>query len=521
METEVAHRNLYTSMDYYRALAEKSRTLTEIKDARPVNVGTAGGFPFYFRDKSNWFTELAWTYLNYRPTPSSTVPGEYLLGAELASTRYLTYLRDVQWLLSSADEQALEQGEIDHQEAAQMLVNDYERAFGEITDDELEAAGSRTKVGYILDVQIPIWADKPNFKFQTGNVDDLEEALPNRPSESDGILVALCEYINALEKYLPILNMQGAARGRRNQAIKNTENPTKENGGLRTVAPDGKTTKYRVAYQPSREPKAIRADLEKAAKSSVTITIKARHYQQGEASLEVDGRAGGVIGWGGLLAFGTSSASYSVDRFAASQVSIDIAITMRGLSWVQAAPALLSEDAKTGWFAPDILEEAVKNDGKDVTGYHLFHYPASEVAEFWMQQGLVLGCLPSIKVTYHAGRWNQAGEELRQSADLGVSLFGIPLTVAHNRYKKANFERSVDGKSFTLTIEPPSGSEVPNLTDHRAHVLGVQVHQPFKPQETPKVPESRRPDLAVELTTDPKGGPATDLKGEPDALTPA
>ncbi|WP_433271031.1 hypothetical protein ACQPZF_11385 [Actinosynnema sp. CS-041913] len=508
----MAHRDLYTSMDYYRALAEKSRSLTEIKDARPVNVGAAGGFPFYYKDKSNWFTELAWTYLNYRPTPSSTVAGEYILGAELAGTKYLAYLRDVQFLLSSKDEEALEQGQIDNQEAGQMLVSDYERAFGEITDEEMQTANARTKIGYILDYQIPIWADKPHFKFQTGNVDDLEAALPNRPSESDGILVALCEYINALEKYLPIINMQGAARGRRDQAIKNTHDPSKENGGLKTVAPDGKTTKYRVAYQPSRDPKAIRADLEKAARSSVAINIKARHYKEGEASLEIDGRAGGIIGWAGLLAFGTSTASYSVDKFAASQVSIDIDITMRGLSWVQAAPALLSEDGKTGWFDPGILKEAVKNDGQDITGYHLFHYPADEVAEFWMQQGLVLGCLPSIKVTYYAGRWNQAGEELRQSADLGVTLFGIPLAIARNRYKKANFERSADGKSFTLTVEPPVGSEVPNLTDHRAHVLGVQVHQPFKPEESPKVPDSRRPDATVELTTD--------LRGEPDALTP-
>ncbi|RKT56751.1 hypothetical protein [Saccharothrix australiensis] len=496
----MVHRDVVTQMDFFRELAVKARNLTEITDPSPVDVGALGGFPYYFKNASNIFTEHAWSYITSTLAPKDASGDEYRMLGTSFGRQYLEYVQDVQFVLSSETRERLNQAEIDNQEAAQRLVADYERIFGEIDDDQLDEAGVETKVGYILDHQIPTWADNPRFRLRTGSVDDLETILPNRPSEADGLLVALCEYLNGLEHVLPIINEQLAARARLNLIMQHIKHPSKENGGMQTVGADGKSKKYRIAVKPTREPKAIRADLEKGT-SSVSIHVAAEHYRLGEASLRIDGRAAGIIGWSGLLVLGTSSASYTLDKFAAEHTSVEIDVSFKGLSFVQFTPAPLSDDGSTGWFDPAVLREAVENDGEDVTGFHLHRFPARQVANFAVQQGLVLGNLPSIKVRYSTSAWNQTAEEMRQSDDLVVSLFGIPLSSANNHYKKAKFERDTSKNSFTITVEPNPASATPSLTDHRAHVLGVQVGRPFAP--VPKIPVPAAGELDVTTDKEP------------------
>jgi hypothetical protein len=375
---------------------------------------------------------------------------------------YLRLLQAVTFSFSSADQKTMNDQDTATQAQIASILTEFENAGGTYSD--------------------------PLPKFG-GKLQDVFNQLTAEYKSLDNIPDALNSLRNAIATYKAQAADSYALRDKwyradeyRKAAVTNATNPTKANGGMQTG-----DQSYYVGYTPKKLPTDNQLlNWLNQESNKVTVSISVSHFDSQATQFSIEGGAGGTIP---ILYFLTvsvgGSASYDLSKYTSSSSSMTMNISYPGLAKFPSMPSIISNDNTSGWYAIDILQEVVKNTGKDVTGYKLqgSEYNIADTFGsgkiFSRLKTFVISQQPTISMTFKGADTSKIVQDFKQNAPLSVKLFGL-FTIGHvsESYKVEKVETNYQTGEVTLTWGPPAVSGTIPLNQQVAYVLGGVASYP-------------------------------------------
>lgn len=441
-------------------MVEVAKGIVEKPNMRPLRVGSNGHFPYNYKNSENVFVAATWKYINRNIDLNEH---GFLEFGGVLSNRYEDYITVLQYEYSKADQADRDAATIKMQETARDVVNQYESIYGKITSEQKIAAGVDTKIDYVIMYKMNLWAGTKGFNLNDDSIQDLRKALPKRPASAEQLIPVLTKYLSGLLDIKGILNAQFHANYNINRIATNTQHPSEANGG-EILSDNRPHVKFNIKEDPTVIDTAL-AD----QKNSFTIKMSAKDYKSSETRIEIEGKDFGVITLADLITFSfEGSHEYSLYNLNTEGSECNIETTFAGVNAVHIEPADFYSDTGTGWFSPDIIAEAIRNQGKDVSGYKLRPYPKGTRLG-WLEY-LVISQFPQITIKYSNGKASNEVKKLASKNDITVSIFGIPLLTSKGSYASTSIKEHGTNQGYTISFTPPPASG--GALDQRAYVIG-------------------------------------------------
>ena len=453
---------------FTRALNSKlrerfSNQLDGTFEAMSVPSGFHWGIQF---GPNNYYNENSLNQINLQA--SKDRDGNLTVGKANFTTLYHDIMSAIVFGFSAADEKALHQAEADAPSQIHQVIVSWEQDFGRITEEQQKSAFPSTKLGYIqLKVQ-GHWGGDVN------NIPPMMQAFKNA--------------YQGYQVSAPVSNRltteSAQAMVRLNAARANSLTAEEGNGGLQTGA---------AAYYQPFGPFPTQDDIKRGLQTlsnNLSVELYLSDFSSKDSVLSVEGNAGISIPHLDFMTIDLGGSSqYTVDRYASSGTTLAVSIKYDGVTFLGAplTDANLSSDLKTGWYANDILVQAIENTKQDKTGYSLqgSQYPVSEYfgagKKFSRVKTWVLSQQPTISIQFRGADESTIVTDFKEHASLGIALFGI---FGIGKVKESYEVRKVesDGLSGCVTVEMgPSkvvGSSGPEDTSTTYVVGGVPSYPP-------------------------------------------
>lgn len=452
--------------------------------------------PFATTEVVNWFWgepnpqgggELynsgTYDFLNTRVamTPEGALqPQGGALSLDMASA-----YRNITFGYSAADRQTFVSNTNNTAAQAGLLVSTYQGLYGTITAAQLAAAQAktppnfiRTPLDYIVDYMVRyVWAGKPSQNpdgtYSLGldpyHTADLSSQLPWLPSSGAPVLSALAAYIAAAQPIAPLRNQLVSAMLPISALISAVSTPAVATGGVPLVNPiDGSTGRVGLGWSF----KTATADLVSslglggtAGGGDIKLSFTATYEDDHSLQVSVGGGGGGTIPVLDFLGISVGGkASYDYNSYVGQGESLTIEVDYPGVTVWEFGPQRF-DGATTGWYDSTVIQQAVNNgplqaDGSAATtGYALATTSpydwTSTTGTFGVLNGLVISQQPKVTIKYTTSQASDFHSKVSQSANLGISLFGIELFSANESTTTTTNEQSSTNGSFSVTIAPP------------------------------------------------------------------
>lgn len=454
----------------------------------PVELGSQGGFPWFWQDANGNFNANTFDYLSRRATPGQH--GGVALGDSFLNA-YSASLQDLTWKLSTADQALLNQTLLAASVQAGAVVTAYQQTIGAITQAQLDAAAKVLGyppqkvdyvIGYILGYQWSGQALKTGaapLSYQAmASARNLNAMLPNMPPTAGSVLPAVSNYLQVTNSIVSLEDSSSNAMWIRGQLLTNTQQPSLSNGGVQTISSNG-VLAVRPGYTINMAPGDIANSLANAG-TSLTITMNAARQSANELSVDIEGHTGFTLPLDFIGITIGASAQYSLFEASGSGAAATVSMTFPGLTVVPVGPSQWQQDTSgnttVGWFyKTPIAQAAAAGSG---TGWSFSPKPPYDFAsggDFGWLAALVISGYPTITITYTEGSYAEFSRTFAQKFSAEVSLFGIPLGGgSESTFSGESSSSSQDG-SFTITMTPPAQTATVNPLDQRAYVIGAQV----------------------------------------------
>jgi hypothetical protein len=392
--------------------------------------------------------------------------GILTVGNDQFTVLYNGILGGIVFAWSQSDEKAMNQDNATNSAQVQALINSWETDMGKpITQAQMDGAAPPTKLGYILGQYVDKWSSDP---------DKVPEAFPNfKP--------ALLVYLQQAAISARFGTQAARFNGRLIEARKNSLAGTAANGGL-PISADA----YYQPFGPFPTQNAINSGL-LTLTNKASINFKLENFSSKESHLSIEGKTGFTIPIFDFASIGVSGgAKYTVDKYASSSTVINTDITYEGITFVQAplTDANLTADNKKGWYANDVLSDAIgnvwtsgSNPPKTGLSLHTTQYPVGDYfgpgKKFSRIKTWVLSQEPTIKMQFCGADASKIKTDFKQNSKVSVKLFGLfDIGSVEQSYQVTD----VDDKSVAgcVTVTMGSTKKIGSTTDKdfRAYVVG-------------------------------------------------
>lgn len=308
-------------------------------------------------------------------------------------------------------------------------------------------------------------------------------SLDKIPDSLNALRNAIASYKAIAATSYALHNRQYAATARLNAALANTVKPVSGNGGMQTD-----NNNYYVGYTPEKLPSANQLIGSLATTSNaVKVVINLSNFSSTNSNFSIPSSGSSFnIPIASIFKISVgASASYDLSRYTSSSSQVSIQVTYPGITLFASTPSVLKTDNSSGWYAADILEGIIANDGHDATGYQLqgseFRVPDEfgPGKVFSRLKTFVISQQPTVSMTFLASDVSKITSDLKVGAKINVSLFGIfSLGSASTSYSVQKIDTSGQTGSVTVTFGPPQASGTIPLQQQVAYVLGGVASYP-------------------------------------------
>ena len=359
---------------------------------------------------NNFYNENALNQINLQAIKGSN--GVQTIGNANFTTLYDSVMGAVVFAFSPADQAALATDNSNNQSQIQAVITSWESDSGApITAADEASAMPKTKLGYIQAQVLEHWG---------GDVDKIPTAMQ--------------DFKNAYQTYQVqaqvsnrLTTQSARAMARLNAARANTKNPTATNGGLQTDA-----TSFYQPFGPFPTQNKINGDLQTLT-NKASIKMKLDNFSSKESHFSVEGSVGFTIPILDFIDIGVSaSTSYTLDKYASSTTVINTTITYEGITFVGTplTDSNLTTDLKKGWYANDVLTQAIGNADQHMTGYSMrgdqfppdFFGPGKQFSRI---KTWVLSQEPTISMQFCGAQASQIKSDFKETMHVDVKLFGL------------------------------------------------------------------------------------------------
>lgn len=442
----------------------------------PVQLGQYGEFKWFWRSNEK-FNALTYDYVSARV--DGTNPKTLALQGSFGND-YEQVIRAISWTLSSADTVKLNDAATKTALQADAVVSSYQQNVGNITDAQLTACDVTKKIDYIINCKVATTWACSTTPIPMANIDtrNLRSKLACTPASGMPVLNPIAEWLDLNTAVLPIQDQVMSANYTRKTVLANLTQPTINNGGITTVNTSG-VDQVRVGYNIGAAPTAIQNDLANTGRA-ISIDMAISSLDQKTANVSIGGSAG-VIGWGFLFGWGaTTSVEKTINSYQGAGSEMTASLSYKGLSFVPVTRANYAQDTGKGWYYADMIAQAAKNVGADVSGYKFQTTPPYNLAangNFGVVDVVMISQYPTITITYKNGSYEEFSQSFKQETNTGFSLFGIRIGGQESIYNSSLSKNSQAG-TFTVTFTPSKEVlTVPDL-EKTTNVIGASVVYP-------------------------------------------
>jgi hypothetical protein len=185
----------------------------------------------------------------------------------------------------------------------------------------------------------------------------------------------------------------------------------------------------------------------------------------------------------GFLAIGIGD---NADAFASDMAVADnqttVAFSFPGVNLVSFGPVPFEQTAPNpSWYWIEPILEAIKNDGRDVSGFTFKAPPDidfSRAGPFGHLKAVAICEYPTITITVTAANWQKIAETFQRTTSSRVDFLGINLTDSAGQGYSNAVQIDAAGSGVTITLSPPQPTVSDTDMAARVWVLGVQPDYP-------------------------------------------
>lgn len=370
---------------------------------------------------------------------------------ELFSTLYQKILADTSFQYSKADQSTLDQLRTEAMLTSQDLVSAYKDEVGDIQNPQ----------NPLIEIIGFVNAHKEDKDFQN--------IYPTLAAQYNTFLSHNAKYIEMTSRELDAINYV-------KQLIDNMKNPSKSNAGVQIDAAN-----YSVGYSMA-DVNQIYNELS-AEDNKMTIDLEFSDFSETQSSLSIDHQAAFVIPLP-ICFFIKSDTRYTLNSLTTSSSTVSIIMEYRGVTTLDATPALASADGMKGWYDENLLDEIKNKTGKDVTGYQLQN-DEFKVEELFGADGkvnrmkeFVISQAPVITMTITHANISMVTECFTHRSELDIDFFGFGISSSTHNYSVQNCTIDTSSNTATITLSAPTPSMGTDLQDKVAYVLGGVIVYP-------------------------------------------
>lgn len=435
----------------------------------PLTITNKGNFPYYWQNPSNLQFNAKtydWIASNLKANTSPIQLDQYFTNI------YIQALSKVVYVLSSADQAALNTAQQNATNQQVALLNAWKQAYGSLPP----ATPKMQPIDIIMNTIATEWANPKTTLYDIQQSKNLNKLLNNTPASGKPILPVLANYLNALGSSITLQNAVTMNNGYISQALDNVQNPSADNGGLTLDS-----NKIVPAFQVTTQLSDILNGLKNTSQAA-DLELSISRETSDEFSVSVNGSTGFSIPILDLFTIGVGgNAKYFSDHIATTKNTISVSMKFTGVTLVNFGPLdySMSTGLNWSWFSP--INEAIRNTDKDVTGFKFSPNPNIDFSEngpFGLLNGVAISNYPNITIKVTSDEYESIAKSFEQSTSVKISFLGIPLASASESTYSAS--TSVDSKSqeVTITLTPPQELIAGTSVDSMGWVLGVAADYP-------------------------------------------
>ena len=442
-------------------------------------VGAKGLFPYYYQNPRD---------LSFNPKTYDWISSGLLAGTNpvqlsgVFTNEFITLITKMSYTYSSADQSIVNEAATKAQSQGADVLRTWQSNMGPYP------TGTGLPINLILAEIQSKWSNPAPGKSEPTLQEirdsrDIGRLLSKAPPSGGPVLKVLSNYLNALGTAIGLTNSLSFNTGVL-QSMKDGINfPDPANGGLKLTAPVGTTDapvvpRYNVATQLPDIQNGL-ANKSQAANLSMSVS----RSSSDEYSVDIKGHAGLSFGLGFLGFSLGGSASYFQDHIATESNTTTVEMSFPGVTLVNFGPADLTlAGVRQNWFEMAPIKEAIKNQGKDVTGFHFDTPPTIDLSAngpFGYLQGAVISSYPTMVITVKSSEYERIEKDVTTETHFGASFLGIPIgaqgtATTHSKSVKVDAAT----QTVTITLNPPLTENATVLEDSTAWLLGVQAVHP-------------------------------------------
>lgn len=422
-------------------------------DGEFVAVSYPAGFNYAI--KQRYYNADTLSTLNLLVNTTDEIPA--LDGA--FSSLYKNVIGNLEYGFSSKDKAMMNQEETEHEALVGTIINQYRES--ELDDDPVSYPG----IMYIM----------KRIKEVTG-ADFLQLDTKTYPTLSQ-LCRNLSEYARLGTYTNKMQNVWDAADNRMNAIQANITTPSEVNGGLKTDAGP-----WNIGWSKLPETDQILHELQDD-KSTISFSLSTDTISESSSTLHFESAVTAEVPFNWFFNMTVQHEhSYDFSKYAKQNAELSITVTFKGITILGAIPEPLSDDNAKGWFAKNILMEAVNKSGKDATGYRL-HGSEFDPQDLFGKDGqlkrlktFVISQQPEIHLAFSKFDCEELNEVFTQNTDVSFSLLGGLINGTHNNdYSFSNYEYNAKKETLEVDIVPPEISESGSISKQTAFILGGVV----------------------------------------------
>lgn len=384
---------------------------------------------------------------------------------------YGEVMNAVVFVFSPADSQQLQADLTANQSQVQAVISAWETDTGAaITAAQMQSAFPATKLGYIQGQVESRWK---------GDARNIPSSLPDfKPAYQSFQVSAQVSNRMTLESAAAI-NRLSALRA-------NLATPSADDGGLQLDA-----THWYPPLGPFPTQNSIIGELN-STNRQLTIAIDIDNFSSSSSTFKVEGSVGFTVPIADLAEIGVSAnTQYSLSRYADSSTVVNMSLTYPGVTFVSVplTAGNLTTDNSQGWYAADILQQAIGNTDGHQTGYSLQggQFPVDRYFGtgklLSRVKTLVLSREPTITLKFCQGETSNVTSDFHVGASVNLKILDLfQVGSASTDYKVTDVDDKSVAGCVTLTLGPPATVGTTNLADARAYLIGgVPSYPPTNP----------------------------------------
>ena len=434
------------------------------------NITGKGNMPYYWQDpRTTEFNSKTYNWISSN-LKADTRPYEFdqtFLG------QYINVLSKVIYSLSTDDQAKLNEAKANATDQQLAVLNAWKEAMGSLPD------GKGQPIDNIAGKIATEWADPATTLTKIQQSTNINRLLNNVPASGKPIVPVFANWLNAIGAAVSLENNTTLNNAYLSRALEFAQEPDKTNGGL-VLSEDVETyvPKYAVANGLASIINGLKNESQ-AAELSMTV----KRATEDTFEVNVESYASFRIPVGFFLSVKVDAhANYFQSDIATTSNETTVKMTFPGLTLVNFAPTDFTFSPPKFWYLLEPIREAIKNTGKDISGFKFSPDPGvnfSDKGPFGFLMGAAISNYPSMEITVKSSEYERIQKTFEQSVSVGLTFLGIPLGIGgkESTYSNKVTTNSSD-KTVTIKLNPPKELVAGQAVDSVGWVLGVQPNFP-------------------------------------------